>query len=103
MDLSLTTRRNAVVLLAVREAGETYGAEIAKAVSMPRRAVYRSLHQLAEGGYLLAWDEDDSAFDRGRPPRRYYRLTEDAKPIVESLHGLYRLYATAPEGQADAP
>lgn len=55
--------------------GTFYGYDISKAADLRSGVVYPMLTRLLAAGYLSDGREHP-ATTRGRPPRRYYRLTE---------------------------
>jgi DNA-binding IclR family transcriptional regulator len=91
MNVPHTLIRDAAVLLAVRDAGETYGGAIAAALSLPSSTVYRALHRLTRAGLLSVRKEGVDPSDLHRPARLYYRVLGEAAPIVDTVHALHRL------------
>jgi DNA-binding PadR family transcriptional regulator len=72
------TPQTAAVLKVLVDAPEIglYGLEIAQAVGYPAGSVYAILLRLENAGWVSSeWEEVDPSL-LGRPPRRYYRLTE---------------------------
>ncbi|GAA1277927.1 PadR family transcriptional regulator [Saccharothrix xinjiangensis] len=57
---------------------EAYGLDVIKGTELPPGTVYPLLQRLEQAGWVTArWEEDPSDERRGRPRRRYYRLTRD--------------------------
>ncbi|NUP64622.1 MAG: PadR family transcriptional regulator [Nonomuraea sp.] len=57
---------------------EFYGLELREVTGLPNGTLYPRLAQLEAWGWLESRREDtDSDVRAGRPPRRYYRLTQE--------------------------
>ena len=94
----------ATVLLSVRE-GHAYGFDIMDVTGLPDGTVYPALRRLEDRRLLSAhWEKVRVARDEGRPPRRYYRLTNAGlRTLDEALQRftvLARLFA-GPDGDRD--
>ena len=73
------TPQTAAVLQVLVDAPEEglYGLEIAQAVGYPAGSVYAILLRLENACWVTSeWEDVDPSL-LGRPPRRYYRLTDD--------------------------
>lgn len=82
-----------------------YGFEIMELTGLSSGTVYPSLRRLEAGG-LLASDREDPerAHARGRPARRYYRITPEGREAlqeaVERLRARQRLLGLEETGPA---
>jgi DNA-binding PadR family transcriptional regulator len=71
-----------LVLAALRDADQpVWGIEICRTTGLKSGTIYPILNRLAGHGWVEAWPETDP--HPGRPPRRFYQLTERGRP--ESL------------------
>ena len=69
------TYATGMVLQAV-DAGYRYGFDVMDASGLPDGTVYPALRRLEAAELLTArWEDDASAEEEKRPPRRYYQLT----------------------------
>ena len=66
-----------LVLQALVEADEAYGAELGARTHLPSGTVHPILARLEGVGWLTSRWEDIDPQVEGRPPRRYYRLTAE--------------------------
>jgi DNA-binding PadR family transcriptional regulator len=74
--LTTTTR---LVLAALRDTDKpVWGFEICRRTGLKSGTIYPILGRLAEHGWVESWDETDP--HPGRPPRRFYQLTERGRP-----------------------
>lgn len=73
--LTLTTRLILGVLLDLQDR-EVYGLEICKELRRKSGTIYPLLAQLEAHGWVRARQETVNPRHAGRPPRRYYQLTE---------------------------
>lgn len=64
------------VALMQRPSGQHYGYELGREANIRSGVMYPILRRLLDEGWLEDGWEDPSTID-GRPPRRYYTLTED--------------------------
>jgi DNA-binding PadR family transcriptional regulator len=70
---------------------ELYGRELGEAAGLPSGTIHPILARFEATGWLESRWEDIDASAAGRPPRRYYRLTQDgAVHAREALHRAYR-------------
>lgn len=70
------TYATAAVLQAL-DLGREYGFDIAAATGLRRGTIYPILRRLEAAGMVASeWEDADPAHEEGRPPRKYYRLTE---------------------------
>jgi DNA-binding PadR family transcriptional regulator len=68
-----------LVLQALVEADEAYGAELGARTHLPSGTVHPILARLEGLGWVASrWEAIDPATE-GRPARRYYHLTEDGR------------------------
>lgn len=101
--MTLATRAVLSAFLA-GPADEHYGLKIAEAAELPGGTIYPILIRLEQCGWLLSrWEEIDPA-EEGRPPRRYYRLSErgaQAAAVAMTKAGSRRcrgMLSTRPQG-----
>lgn len=95
MDMIRMTYPTAAVLQAL-DRDLRYGFEIAQATGLRRGTVYPILRRLEEAGLVTsAWEEPEQHRDEGRPPRKYYRLTRDAAPLLDRARSTYPLPESA--------
>lgn len=74
------------IVLACIDAGYRYGFDIMDVSGLPDGTVYPALRRLESAGMLTArWEDGGAALEEGRPPRRYYELTQaGAKRLAEA-------------------
>ena len=68
-----------LVLRALVEADEAYGAELGAQTRLPSGTVHPILARLEGLDWVASRWEDIDPSAEGRPARRYYRLTEDGR------------------------
>lgn len=91
MDTLRMTYPTAAVLQAL-DRDHRYGFEIAQATGLRRGTVYPILRRLEEAGLVTsAWEDPEQHRDEGRPPRKYYRLSAEARPTLERARTTYPL------------
>lgn len=61
-----------------------YGWELSRAARVRSATMYRILSRMLEAGWLTDGWEDPAAIN-GRPPRRYYQVTEDGRVGLEAM------------------
>jgi PadR family transcriptional regulator, regulatory protein PadR len=90
--MTLTTQ---LVLRALLEqpARELYGLEICAKAGLPSGTIHPILARLEKAEWLESRWEDADPHERGRPRRRYYRLSPDG--AVRARHALARATETA--------
>jgi PadR family transcriptional regulator PadR len=72
------------VLAAVANGAE-YGFDIIGATRLPSGTVYPALSRHERDGYVRSsWEDPQKAHRERRPPRRYYRLTQDGRRALEA-------------------
>ena len=74
------TLQTQLVLRALLEepASEQYGLQLCEQTGLPSGTVYPIVARLEQVGWLESrWEEPTEHIAKGRPRRRYYRLTED--------------------------
>jgi PadR family transcriptional regulator, regulatory protein PadR len=64
--------------------GQHWGYELSKEASVPSGVLYPLLSRLLEHGWVTDGWEDPSTIE-GRPPRRYYTLTDEG---IRQLRGI---------------
>ena len=68
-----------LVLQALVEGDEAYGAQLGAQTHLPSGTIYPILARLEGLGWVASrWEDIDPATE-GRPARRYYRLTRDGR------------------------
>jgi PadR family transcriptional regulator, regulatory protein PadR len=62
-----------------------WGYDMSKETGLRSGVLYPILHRMLDEGWLVdGWEELDSAIEK-RPPRRYYRLTEEGSRQLGAL------------------
>ncbi len=79
LRITLTTLLTLRVLLDGDPGREMYGLEICKASKLPSGTVHPILARLESAGWLVSTWETLDRHEAGRPPRRYYRLTDEGR------------------------
>jgi len=84
------THATALVLQALAS-GHAYGFEIMDATGLPGGTIYPALRRL-EAGDLVAsqWEDGAIAQSRGRPARKYYRLTDTGEQALREAAERFR-------------
>jgi PadR family transcriptional regulator PadR len=59
-----------------RRPDEAYGFEITRETGLSSGTIHPILARMADAGWVTSRREDVNPANEGRPPRRYYRLTE---------------------------
>lgn len=98
------TQITALVLRAVA-AGHQYGFDVMEACGMPSGTVYPALRRLEKAGILRSgWEDENDAFEAGRPRRRTYQLTSkghkalpDAEAKLNEMRQLLGQFGTEPK------
>jgi PadR family transcriptional regulator PadR len=62
-----------------------WGYELGKGAGVPSGILYPILRRMLEEGWLTDGWEQQPADVRGRPPRRYYELTEQGRSELSAL------------------
>lgn len=84
------TYSTGIVLQAVA-AGYRYGFDIMDVSGLPDGTVYPALRRLERSGLLEStWEDQDLAHAEGRPPRRYYGITQAGLPRLEEVRNRFR-------------
>ncbi|WP_202529870.1 PadR family transcriptional regulator [Streptomyces sp. SID8358] len=73
--MTMPTRAVLAAFMA-RPADEHYGLEVSEAAGLAPGSIYPILIRLEQYGWLESRWEDIDKHAEGRPPRRYYRLSE---------------------------
>lgn len=86
------TRALSLVAGALLQAPNTrhYGYELSRHTGVRPGVMYPILNRLLEAGWLADNWEDDTETSGGRPPRRYYTVTDEGREQLGP-------YATTPE------
>jgi len=61
-----------------------YGLELARATGLASGSIYPILARLERAGWVESGWEELDRHAAGRPPRRYYRLTEAGRLAIEA-------------------
>lgn len=98
--MTLTTQLVLKALLE-RPLEERYGLEICSAAGLPSGTIHPILARLEQVGWVESRWEEGSASEKGRPRRRYYRLTQDGAQqartsLAEATASTARLTALRP-------
>lgn len=65
---------------------EWYGRALSVETKLGSGTVLQCLYRMESWGWLTSrWEDTDIATSEGRPPRRYYRLTDTGKREVSEL------------------
>lgn len=84
------THSNAIVLQSI-ERGYRHGFDIIELTGLGGGTVYPALRRLEREGLLRsAWEEPEIAQDSGRPPRKYYELTDAGAASLQSALERFR-------------
>ena len=75
-----------LVLQALLEADEAYGAELGGQTRLPSGTVHPILARLEGLDWVVSRWEDIDPSAEGRPARRYYRLTESGRAQARAAH-----------------
>ena len=92
----MTTRTSlshsaAVILQAVAN-GYQYGFDIMDVTGLPSGSVYPALRRMEQVGLIDSkWEREGLAQDEGRPPRRYYEVTQAGTDALAAALKRYRL------------
>jgi DNA-binding PadR family transcriptional regulator len=81
----LTTPTARVLAFLASVDGEVYGRQVKAATRLQSGTLYLILARLEAGGWLASrWEATDPGL-LGRPPRRYYRLTDEGRAGIARL------------------
>lgn len=100
MSEARITYNGALVLQALAR-GLRYGFEIMDLTGLPSGTVYPILRRYEHGGLVSStWEDSDAAHEKGRPRRRYYRLTAAGEASLAQAVARFqtheRVFADAP-------
>jgi DNA-binding PadR family transcriptional regulator len=85
------THSTAMVLQAL-SSGRVYGFDIMELTGLPGGTVYPALRRLEAAEMVESeWEEGAVAQERGRPARKYYRLTEPGRVALREAAGRFRV------------
>jgi PadR family transcriptional regulator, regulatory protein PadR len=103
MRMTLQVQLTLRALLDEHEA-ELYGLELVEATGLPPGTIYPIMARLEHAGWVSSrWEESDGEV-KGRPRRRYYRLTADgvvqARAALASSDARRQARARGPLGDA---
>lgn len=73
-------------------AADYYGLQLIKATTLPGGTLYPIMARLEQAGWVTGdWEDPVAHITEGRPPRRYYRFTDDgAEQARDALAGADR-------------
>lgn len=99
MNTSFRMTHSTALVLQRLAAGGRYGFEIMEATGLAGGTVYPALRRLEAAGLAESrWEDAEAAQTRGRPARKYYRITARGSAALEQAarryHVLRRLGAT---------
>lgn len=67
--------------------GQHWGYELSKRAGVRSGVLYPILQRMLDEGWVIDGWEDPAEIGRGRPPRRYYKLTGEGRAeLVAVLH-----------------
>ena len=90
-DVRITRAVAAVLYVFVEDVGTSrHGYELMRRTAFPSGKIYPILARLLAAGWLEATMEDIDPAKVGRPPRRFYRLSE--RGVVRARQGLAAFY-----------
>jgi DNA-binding PadR family transcriptional regulator len=88
----------ALILQAIRT-GYRYGFDIMETAGLPSGTVYPALRRLEQQGLIQSsWEEEARAAAEQRPPRKYYRVTNDGKEALKVAGERYGLLQRLAKG-----
>ncbi len=92
MSKSIRMTQSTALVLQALSNGHAYGFEIMDATGLPGGTIYPALRRL-EGAALVEaeWEDGAVAHERGRPARKYYRLTEAGEAALQEAAGRFRV------------
>ena len=95
------TYSTAMVIQAL-SAGFRYGFDIAEATGLRGGTVYPILRRLKDAGMVEAqWEAVRVSREEGRPPRKYYRLTDASEDFLAAARLRFPLRVVAGAPQED--
>jgi DNA-binding PadR family transcriptional regulator len=98
--LTFTT---ALILEAIAS-GRRYGFDIMEISGLADGTVYPALRRLERAGMLDSeWEDAEHAAADRRPPRRYYRLTEQGEELLETARRRFPALGRLPFAPAPQP
>lgn len=84
----------AALVLGAIESGDGYGFSVMEITGLPSGTVYPAMRRMERDGLIVShWEEAPVAEAGQRPPRRYYRLTDDGRATLETSRQRYPLLA----------
>jgi len=82
-----------MILLTIH-AGSVYGFSVMDVTGLPSGTVYPALRRLERDGLIRSrWESHATAESEQRPARKYYRLTNAGREILEASQKRYPLLA----------
>lgn len=102
-DPGKLSHTSALILHAIA-VGYRYGFSIMESTGLPSGTVYPALRRLETDGLIRSqWEAESIAEKEQRPPRKYYKTTAAARPVLEASRSRYPLLAalTAPQAASE--
>lgn len=82
------------MILQTVQAGSIYGFSVMEVTGLPSGTVYPALRRLERDGLIRSrWESASSAEAEQRPARKYYRLTNSGRSILDTSQKRYPLLA----------
>ena len=105
--MAATLSYNTALVLQAIINGRGYGFEIMRATGLPSGTVYPILRRLEAGALVSSrWEDPTAAHHERRPPRRYYRPTQEGRAALAAararLARQQRLFGPMQEPVGDA-
>lgn len=83
--------------------GSGYGFDVMDATGLPSGTVYPILSRLERDGHVRSrWEDAELAREEKRPPRKYYRVTEDGRRLLSEALARFRSLAGPLSGVSEA-
>jgi DNA-binding PadR family transcriptional regulator len=84
----------AALILHAIDAGFIYGFSIMEATGLPSGTVYPAMRRLERDRLIASkWEKQSIAEAEGRPPRKYYKTTDEGRATLDAVRKRYPLLA----------
>lgn len=101
--MSRTPSATTVQVLRALLEGSRYGFDVMDATGLPSGTVYPILGRLERDGHVRSrWEDPEVAREEKRPPRKYYRVTEDGRRLLSEALARFRSLAEPLPGISEA-
>lgn len=101
--MSRTPSTTTVQVLRALVEGSRYGFDIMDATGLPSGTVYPILGRLERDGHVRSrWEDPAVAREEKRPPRKYYRVTDDGRRLLSEALARFRSLAEPLPGISEA-